>query len=462
MDNNQTASLVESPGAYYPQDYSIQTLNLLTSSGQKFELKKLLVELSYYEDIYSFTTSGYITLIDAQGFLEMFQLSGNEFIEINFGKIRTGSNSNDQLFRIYRTSDRKPSGNMNSEVYTLYFCSEELLLSEQTKISKSYSGKKISEIVENILTEKLKVKTTNIQKIEETTGVYNFVVPRLKPFEAISWVSIYARPKATGTVGADMLFFETKNGFNYRSLQSMFKEPIYGTYRYQAKNIDEKVQDFQEKTITVLNYEFVKTFDALQDINSGTFANRVITIDPLARKFVQTDFNYDDYFQNQKTSSLNDNSVLVPLKNRLGKTQNESYEAKLKVLTTNSQQVNLQYVKDIPGSVAKDVGVENYIPLRTAQLGLANYTVVKITIPGDPGISAGRTIDFNLLTLKPSSDKKDLDRYYSGTYLVTAVRHVISSGGSYQTVLEITKDSSPTKYAKINNDNPKFREAVNE
>jgi hypothetical protein len=461
MENNQTA-VVESPGAYYPQDFSIQTLNLLTASGQRFELKKLLVELSYYEDIYSFVTSGYITLVDAQGFLEMFQLSGNEFIEINFGKVRTGSNSTDQIFRIYKISDRKPSGNMNSEVYTLYFCSEELLLSEQTKISKSYSGKKISEIIQNILTDKLKVKEKNIQKIEETTGTYSFVVPRLKPFEAISWLSIYARPKATGTVGADMLFFETKNGFNYRSIQSMFKEPIYSTYRYQAKNIDESVQDFQEKTVTVLDYEFVKTYDALKDINSGTFANKMISIDPLARTYKTTEFNYKDYFEKKKTSSLNDNSVLVPLKNRLGKTQNESYDSRIKVATSNASQNQLQYVKDNPGSVASDIGIENYVPLRTAQLGLANYTVVKITIPGDPGITAGRTIDFNLLTLKPATNKKELDRYYSGTYLVSAVRHIITSGGAYQTVLEICKDSSPTAYANINNNSPEFKKVVDE
>jgi hypothetical protein len=55
-----------------------------------------------------------------------------------------------------------------------------------------------------------------------------------------------------------------------------------------------------------------------------------------------------------------------------------------------------------------------------------------------------------------------LDRYYSGTYLVSAVRHIISSGGVYQTVLEITKDSSPTAYSQVNNNSPEFREAVNE
>jgi len=319
---------------------------------------------------------------------------------------------------------------------------------------------KISEIVKDILVDKLKVKEKNT-RIEETTGIYNFIVPRLKPFEAISWISQYARPKLTGTVGADMLFFETKDGFNFRSLQSMFKDPIYGTYRYQAKNIEDTIQDFQEKTVTVLDYEFAKTYDALKDINAGTFANKLITIDTLTRTYKTTDFNYKDYFEKKKTSSLNKNDVLVPLKNRVGKTQNEAYESRIKVMTSNATQNDLAYVKERPGSVAKDVGVENYIPLRTAQLGLANYTVVKITIPGDPGITAGRTIDFNLLTLKPSTSKKELDRYYSGTYLITAVRHIITSGGAYQTVLEITKDSSPTAYSQIDNNSPEFREAIN-
>ena len=144
-------NIVESPGAYYPQDFSLKTLNFLTASGQKIELRQLLVELSYYEDIYSFAASGYITINDAQGFIELLQLTGNEFIQIDFGKVKNGRNDNEQLFRVYKSSARMPSGNMNSETYTLFFCSEELMLSEQTKISKSYKGKKISYIINNIL-----------------------------------------------------------------------------------------------------------------------------------------------------------------------------------------------------------------------------------------------------------------------------------------------------------------------
>lgn len=456
---DQTSLGVESPGAYYAQDYSLETLNFLTASGQRFELKRLLVDMSYYEDLYSFTASGYITITDSQGFIELFQLTGNEFIEINFGKVKNGPNNNDQIFRVYKIGDKKPAGNLNTETYTLYFCSEELLLSEQIKISKSFVGQKISDMVENILTDKLKIPRKRINVIEPTTGLYDFVIPRLKPFEAISWLSIYARPAGNGSVGADMLFFETKDGYNYRSLQSMFKEEPYATYKYQAQNIDMDKQSFKEKTISVLDYEFVKTYDSVNEISSGTFANRLISIDPLTRSYKVTDFDYLKY--KDQAVSLNEGSVSNSLRNRLGLTQYQTHEATLKVALSNAGQNEAGYFKEIPGSIAKNVNIETYIPNRTAQIALANYTVVKITIPGDPGLTVGRTIEFNLMSLKPETNEKQLDKFYSGKYLVSAVRHIIQPN-KYQTVIEITKDSVPNNYQEINNSSVDFKEAVSE
>jgi hypothetical protein len=338
---------------------------------------------------------------------------------------------------------------MNVEFYTLYFCSEELLLSEQLKISSSYKGKKISENVKNILTEKLKVPDNRIEVIEETTGINNLVAPKLRPFEAISWLSNYARPKSTGTVGADMLFFETKNGFNFRSLQSMYKEDIYTNYTYQAKNIDESEQSLQEKATTVLKYEIIKSFDLLNEISSGTLTNRLLSVDPLTRNFKVTDFNYTDY--KEKSEALNDGDVTNQLKNRLGKVATQMNEGLLKMVTSNANQQDNPYIKK-QGVDTKDVFMENNVPNRTAQLALANYTVIKIVIPGDTGITAGRTVQFDLYTLKPTSTNKDLDKFYSGKYLVTAVRHIVTTPTEFQTVLELAKDSSPTNYVQRDSD----------
>lgn len=428
----------------FPQDYSLKSLNFVTTSGRKIDLKRLLVEFSYYEDIYSFAASGHMTIIDAQGFIELLRLTGNEFLEVDFGKTSTGKNRTIKTFRVYKVGDRFPQGNQNSEIYTLYFCSEELILSEQNKISKSYKGKQIKDILQDILKKHLLIADDKIEKIENTFGVYDFIVPRLKPFEAISWLSTYARP--TSKTGADMLFFETKDGFNFRSLQSMFSDPVYTTYKYQAKNIDEKILTPQEKATTVLDYEFNKPYDILNQINSGSVASRTISIDPLARTYKITDFDINKYKNGAK--QLNNNLPSSDLKNRLGKKASESAESVVKVVTSNSGQQVVPYIKQT-NSGPKDIFIEVYVPNRTAQISLANYTTMKIAIPGDPGITAGRTIDLNLLSLK-HGDNRELDKFYSGKYLVTAVRHIIAVPNNYQTILEICKDSSKTALPSVN------------
>jgi hypothetical protein len=433
--------------SYYPQGADIEELSLLTVSGQRIELKKMMIELSYYEDIYSFAISGSLSIRDGVGLVEKFQLTGNEYLEVNFGRIKGSAQNLKKIFRVYKLGNRFPVGNLNSEFFTMYFCSEELLLSEQMKISKSYSikgssGDTISNIVESILKNELKVKKN--LSIENTTGVYNFIVPRVRPFEAISWLSMYARPESQNLQGADMLFFENRDGYNFKSLRSMYTQTPYETYKYQQNNTESTLE---QKSVSVLQYEFVKTYDILNEISSGTFANRLISVDPLTRSYKVTDFDYNVY--KSKVPSLNGNGVVGDATNRLGNTQNGSPESVVKVVIGNSGQYTVPYINKKPGSVANDIYIENFMPNRTAQIALANYTVVKIVVPGDPQIKAGMTVNFNIYSFQMDGDKRELDKYYSGKYLVNAVRHILQSQGVYQTVLEISKESYGSKLQTV-------------
>ena len=80
-----------------------------------------------------------------------------------------------------------------------------------------------------------------------------------------------------------------------------------------------------------------------------------------------------------------------------------------------------------------------------------------MSIPGDPGITAGRTIRFNILSLNPS-DKRELDKFYAGKYLVTAVRHLIQVPNIYQTILEISKDSSENAEPSVPSTNASLKQ----
>ena len=139
-------------------------------------------------------------------------------------------------------------------------------------------------------------------------------------------------------------------------------------------------------------------------------------------------------------------------------------EAVLKVATSNANEKLVPYIKQrVSGQgVANDIRIETYVPTRTAQINLANYTVVKLVVPGDPGLTAGTVVEFNLMTIKPSLTQKELNPYYSGKYLITAVRHIIRPlDSTYQTIIEIAKESSATPIEQSDNSNSEVRQAVN-
>ena len=208
-----------------------------------------------------------------------------------------------------------------------------------------------------------------------------------------------------------------------------------------------------------MEYEIHKSFDSLESTNSGTYANRLISLDPLTRSYKETDFNYDKYAS--KADTANENPVLSAATNSLGIKQTEAYESRLKLAFGNSNQNDVQYIRERQGSVAKDIYIETYVPYRTAQLSLANYTKVKLVIPGDSSLTVGRTIVFNLFSLQNDTlDSKQLDNYFSGKYLVTALRHVIQTNGSYKTIVEIAKESSDTPYVQPDITNVNYRNNI--
>jgi len=428
-------------GIVYPNDYTLINLTLLTSVST-FDVKNILVELSYNEDIFNNTASGYLMLVDATGYIEKLHMNGNEFIRMTFGKADDTTNIVDKIFRVFKVAKRTPENEGNTETYSLYFCSEELLLSEQYKVSKSYRGKDIASNVVDILKTYLQVPTNKIASIEQTYGVYDFLIPNIKPFDAINWMSTYARP--ANNPGADMLLYEDKFGYNYRSLQSLFKQEVYNAYSFNPKNVSQKTQTNTQQIYNVLTYEIMDSYDSLGAINSGVYANQLLSIDPLLRRYKITNFDYGSY--SNKASKLNTFPITNNFTNRKGDGLNQTPQAVYKLVFSNYNQNDSSYIKSHPGSVAHDIFAETYIPYRTAQLPLLNYTRVKISVPGDPGLTVGRVIKFNLLSKDPN--KKEPDDFYSGNYLVTAVRHMLTVH-QYRTVLELAKESNTNEYSAV-------------
>ena len=129
----ETTTTPPESGLYYSQSASINDLTIISHTGQEILVQKLATEISYFEDLYSFSVSGSVTLYDGQGLLQKFQLLGYEYLRMNFGRVKSSKENISRTFRIY-TSSRKQVGNHRAEEITLHFCSEELMLSESINL----------------------------------------------------------------------------------------------------------------------------------------------------------------------------------------------------------------------------------------------------------------------------------------------------------------------------------------
>ena len=85
------------------------------------------------------------------------------------------------------------------------------------------------------------------------------------------------------------------------------------------------------------------------------------------------------------------------------------YESSLKLAFSNANQIDQEYISQKPDGVAKDIYIETYVPNRTAQIALSNYTVMKAIIPGDSSITAGRTVNILLYSLGMEGTIKWID-----------------------------------------------------
>jgi len=422
------------------QSVSIDEVTIYPLNGQELLVKEQVIELNYFEDLYGFVASGFVTLSDTQGLVERWELLNLCKIKINFGRIK-GASENVSGFFILYAFERQPTGSTQEDYLKLYFCSEELILSQKFKIQRGApkDGEEIHKTVEYILKEQLKIQKPI--DIERTSGIQNLNIDTKSAFEALNWLASRARPLEQKLTGADMIFFENKYGFNFKSLRSLMAKDTYNYYNYNLTNVN---TDIAKKTHDILQLKFVRTFNALDAIGTGAFANRLISVDPLTRSYKVTNFDYNKYIAENKPSD--GNSLINDDKDRLGHSLNENSTSVVRVVVANSDQYKVKYINDIPGSVANDIMAENFIPNRNSEITLANFILLKVSVPGDPNLTVGLTVKLNLYSLGQNGKKRELDKIYSGKYLVNAVRHVLQpSNGMYQTFMELAKDSYSTK-----------------
>lgn len=434
-------------------DISIDSCKIVGSSGREFEFKYMIVEFNYYEDIFSNGISGSLLISDSMGYINILELQGFEVLLLKLDK----PGLDEPIIKNFRISNitNRVSPKPLSETYVINFCSEELLLNEQYRISKSYSKTLISDIVFDITKNHLKIDPKRLE-IDKTMGLRDIVIPNFKPIQAVNWLTTFAISANSKDIGAPFFFYENRDGFKFKSILTLFQQKVYKKYEYSVKGLKHEKNDLSvdlnKELVNVLQYEQIKAFDSISAIRTGAFSNKLHTVDPLRLKLGETTFDYTDYVK--KASTLNEGNLPTSATNRFGDSINNTSGVVKFCITTTGQSEN-KYIKDKKISINEN-RIEDTVPFRTAQLALFCTHRLKLLIPGDIFISVGKIIEFNLpdVVYNNKDRQKTPDEYYSGKYLVTAVRHMFNQENKFLTCIEICKESAPHEFASFNNTSP--------
>jgi len=422
------------------RDVVILELRLVGSNGKVADLLSSFNAINIYEDIFQNVITGTIQLNDGINLLSEYAIHGNEYIYITFG--RPGeiyqSQRYTKVFRIFKIADREKSATGQIQNYVIHFCSEELIFSNQQSISRSYDGGNTSEYVGNICLFDLKCQFNKLVDFENSAGQTQFVLTRKKPLQAIEYFAKHSFSAAL----SPFVFFENKNGFNFVSLQSLYKRTPIATIQFNsAKFTEERNRSPFFNSSDINDFRFNQNFDVEKATREGLYSSKLYTLDLITQTYkennlsllneLNSDVMIDGFFP------FNDAT------NRNNKALYEEFNSSVRYWLTNKGRSNKPYfinkrVRD------NDTFIEENLAQRIMQIELINNTELHCVVPGNPQYTAGFTVELDIPAFTPNLEIEQVkDPFYSGKYLITAVRHIIVPG-SLQTILELSKNSIST------------------
>jgi len=408
-------------------DITIELASIVTSKGLTQNITNQVMAIEIYEDLYSPFMSGVLNIKESLDYINLFPFIGEEYLTL---KIHTPTfpieQHIDQQFYIYKISNREIVGH-KSMVYQLHFISKEALVDVNKHISKSYSGN-ISDIAQDICSNKTDgLESDKVLTIEKTANKTKFVSNFWSPVKCLN----YSAGTAVNPQGSsNYLFFESRKGLNFVSLDSLYSQSITQEFVYDNFSRDimadgRSLTNVEEDYKRIMEIRVPTVFDYFERIRSGMFASKMISHDITTKKYVAKNFEM-----------LSDFSNNVHL-NEFPSASTSNIKTQAALLINYQKQYNLF---NSYGDVTNAATLQK----RLSQLQQAEATKLEIMVLGRTDYTVGMKVKLNLNKIQPLL-KADLpqdsrDNILSGNYIISAVSHYINRD-MHECTIEVIKDS---------------------
>jgi len=427
---------------------------LILESNDKsrtIDLTTGVIAFEYYEDIFSPTITAKVKVVDngnviapednqdgdRQSIYNGLPLRGGERLSLKIaGNSSTNpgldfSKKSDDYFYVSSITD--VISEPNRESFTLHLVSREAITNETTRVVNKFpTSLRISDSVEKILKDTL--KTNKIGKFDKSSNKYGFIGNLRKPFTVLIWLASKAVPESSGSATAGFVFYQTQDGFQFRSLDDLMLQTPKATYTYSGAQ--ESYDDDEKKTnndFNILNYYTDKNQNLIEKLRLGTYASHRMFFNPLDFSFSKPEeglFKKDDYMG--KTKNLGSEFKLPPLSEGSDKTLGD---VPTRIITA---------VLDI-GTMEKDASTDpNSDPRLYQSQSLMRYNTlftqfINIMVPSNTNLRAGDIIQCNFPKIT-QSNAKEFDKEQSGLYMIKELCHHFDTENSY-TSMKLIRDT---------------------
>lgn len=439
---------------YNPLKLTINEITIEKFNGQdKMSLMAQFVEISIYQSIFESSVKAEMLINDQIGLFVNYPFTGEELVTVYYQQNNLVQNISPipkkLSFIIKGVRDISLGDRARSLMYVVDLVTPFFLQNTRKYVSHAYSSK-VEKMADDLFTEYIAQDTQikfNLFKefvTENTAKIRTIVIPNLRPYQAIQWLTKFAISEQPEDYYYFM-FYEDLEKFNFVSLQKLIEDAtntpdkinILRENKYIYRS-DTEISNLMpsgnpnEKLRQITSIVNNKRFSSIEKVAGGYYQNELFEISLLQKSFKSTVTDLkasNDSKFNLGKHPLNTPEYIEYIKNE--KSESE-YANRIRYIVNNYQNTDSDegmtqpYYREKFGRVTKRMYALNQIDL-------------SFTIPANMDIKAGDIIYCDI----PENHGFNIvlsDIYLSGFFVVAEVKQVLSSGYRAATSIRVHKD----------------------
>jgi len=410
------------------------------------DLVELISEIKIVESISMPAIFAEVAIFDATDFINT--LLGNEYWRLDLEAFGTQITYILQCYEIGSRSKQE-----KKDAYILRMVSPAFITNEITNTFGAYDQQDAAFHVKEILGEvtTLGGKSGKIFDAEPANKM-RFTAPNWRPFDAINFIA----SKATRSGGsADMaqgayVFYENSKGYHFKTLDKLIENAVSQdkpTYVYGQKSVSD---DPGRNQYLINRLTFPKSYNSIENLRQGSWSGYVIGLDPSTlgesvlptkNKKVTAETGYYNIENTFKQFSTLEKGGKLPI---------DTKDPVISGMINNPKRVHYRvlptHLWDTPSSGGTSTKSRNL----NYYLDTASYNFLRkksleaiqlqIEVPGNLALTAGEGVKVEIPRMQAKRKKVELDKMYSGTYLIGGVTHTYKVS-QLQTTLHLLRDS---------------------